>query len=50
MRCERCTQLTQDKDFRNSIDENGLEVEVCGWCADDLDGQQVVHQEGDGLF
>lgn len=53
-RCDSCSQLTQDKDMTTVEDTIGELVEVCGWCAADLEkkklAQNVIHPDDRALF
>jgi hypothetical protein len=49
MRCDACTQLTQDSDFVEIVRDDGTLTEICGWCAHELGRQEVaqtpIHNE-----
>lgn len=54
MRCANCTQLTQDSDFVEVVKADDTVMEVCAWCASDLErknlAQNPSHGHEGGLF
>lgn len=53
MRCDNCTQLTQESDFAEVERADGTVAEVCGWCAAEMERQKVAQpliQNQEGLF